>query len=170
MQELLHAAFDLERLSQKVRFRRASPRDLASLRHTLALVEPLRRALPPAPENQIFRRAWPTCAEPLGALERTLVDEPPANLADGGVIRPEASPDVRECVALRPAGRRRLADLEERERVRTGIKQLKVKYAHAFGYSIEVSKSNLALVPADYVRKQTLTSAEAVHHARTQGT
>jgi DNA mismatch repair protein MutS len=158
MQELLHGAFDLERLAQKVRFRKAAPRDLASLRRTLALVEPLRGALPaalaPLGERIADLRA------PLAELERTLVDEPPATLADGGVIRPEASRDVQECIAMRSDARERIAALEERERRRTGIKQLKVKYASAFGYSIEVSKSNLAMVPPDYVRKQTLTSGE----------
>ncbi len=67
---------------------------------------------------------------------------------------------MRECVALRAQARERLAALEERERTRTGIKQLKVKYASAFGYSIEVGKSNLARIPSDYVRKQTLTNTE----------
>jgi DNA mismatch repair protein MutS len=158
LQELLHEAFDLERLAQKVRFRRALPRDLASLRRTLRLVEPLRAALPAGLADFAPRLA--DVREPLALLERTLVDEPPATISDGGVIRPESSPDVEECSSLRTDGRRRLAELEERERTRTGIKQLKVKYASAFGYAIEVSKSNLALVPADYVRKQTLTSAE----------
>ena len=76
------------------------------------------------------------------------------------MIRPDASPDVRECVELRGDARERIAALEERERQRTGIKGLKVKYASAFGYAIEVSKSNLALVPSDYVRKQTLANGE----------
>jgi DNA mismatch repair protein MutS len=155
IQELLRGAFDLERLAQKVRFRKAAPRDLASLRRTLALVEPLRVALPPALAAMGERLA--DLSEPLAELERTLVDEPPAT---GGVIRAEASPDVQECIAMRSEARERIAALEERERRRTGIKQLKVKYASAFGYSIEVSKSNLAFVPPDYVRKQTLTSGE----------
>jgi len=158
LQESLGGAFDLERIAQKVRFRRALPRDLGSLRRTLALLGPLRAALPAA-------------LEPLGArlgdhadlhalLERTLCDDLPATLADGGVIRPDASPDVRECLEMRGDARERIAALEERERQRTGIKGLKVKYASAFGYAIEISKSNLALVPGDYVRKQTLTGGE----------
>ena len=158
LQELMRGAFDLERLAQKVRFRKASPRDLASLRRTLSLIEPLRAALPASLASLGERIA--DLREPLERLERTLVDEPPATLGDGGVIRPEASDDVRECVALRTEARDRIAALEERERQRTGIKQLKVKYVSAFGYSIEVSKSNLAAVPPDYVRKQTLTNGE----------
>jgi DNA mismatch repair protein MutS len=158
LQELLAGAFDLERIAQKVRFRRATPRDLASLRRTLELLGPLCEALP-APLAGY--RARIDGHDPLlGVLRQTLVDEPPATLAEGGVIRPGASPEVGECVAQRGEARERIAALEERERQRTGIKALKVKYASPFGYAIEISKSNLALVPPDYVRKQTLAGGE----------
>jgi DNA mismatch repair protein MutS len=93
-------------------------------------------------------------------LLATLVDEPPATLADGGVIRAEASAELAECVALRGDARSRIAALEERERERTGIKSLKVKYASAFGYAIEVPKAQVANVPGDYTRKQTLANGE----------
>ncbi len=158
LQESLGGVFDLERIAQKVRFRRAQPRDLGSLRRTLALLEPLRAALPPALAPLGARIG--DHAELLGLLDGMLCDELPATLAEAGVIRPDASPEVRECIELRTDARERIASLEERERARTGIKGLKVKYASAFGYAIEVSKSNLAHVPADYVRKQTLTSGE----------
>jgi DNA mismatch repair protein MutS len=158
IQELLAGAFDLERIAQKVRFRRAQPRDLGSLRRTLALLGPLRAALPATLAAYAGRIG--EHADLHAELLRTLCDELPATLADGGVIRPDASPDVRECVELRENARERIAALEERERTRTGIKGLRVKYASAFGSAIEISKSNLALVPADYVRKQTLTSGE----------
>ena len=158
LQELLGGTFDLERIAQKVRFRRANPRDLGSLRRTLALLAPLRAALPPALAP--LGASLVDLSDMLAHLEKTLVDEPPVNLAEGGVIRPEASPELHECVSLRGDARERISALEERERQRTGIKTLKVKYASAFGYAIEVSKNNLAMVPADYVRKQTLTGAE----------
>jgi len=158
LQELLAGAFDLERIAQKVRFRRVQPRDLGSLRRTLALFAPLRAALP-ASLGPLSERIGEH-AELLGELERTLCDDLPATLADGGVIRPDASPEVKECIAARADGRERMAALEERERTRTGIKGLRIKYASAFGYAIEISKSNLAHVPPDYVRKQTLTGGE----------
>ncbi len=158
LQEALAGVFDLERIAQKVRFRRVLPRDLGSLRRTLAHVRPLCAALPAALASYAERIG--DHAELLAALESTLCDELPATLADGGVIRPGASPEVAECLALRSDARERIAALEDRERTRTGIKGLKVKYASAFGYAIEVTKSNLASVPADYVRKQTLTSGE----------
>jgi DNA mismatch repair protein MutS len=158
LQDLLGGAFDLERIAQKVRFRRAQPRDLGSLRRTLALLGPLRAALPPALSAYVDRIG--EHADLHAELTRTLCDELPATLVDGGVIRPDASPDVRECVELRGNARERIAALEDRERQRTGIKGLKVRYASAFGYAIEISKANLASVPADYVRKQTLTNGE----------
>ena len=158
LQDLLGGVFDLERIAQKVRFRRVQPRDLGSLRRTLALLGPLRAALPDALGS--FRERIGNHGALLDELERTLCDDLPATLVDGGVIRPDASTDVRECIALRGEARKRMAALEERERARTGIKGLKVKYASAFGYAIEISKSNLALVPTDYVRKQTLTRGE----------
>jgi DNA mismatch repair protein MutS len=163
LQELLHRCFDVERIAQKVRFRRATPRDLASLRRTLALFDPVRDALAGASlpvRLRELRERIGDFEDLRGDLERTLVDDPPATLADGGVIRPEASPELAECVGLRTDARERIAALEERERERTGIKSLKIKYAGAFGYAIEVSKSNVAMVPSDYVRRQTLTGGE----------
>ena len=160
---VLDGCFDLERIAQKIRLRRALPRDLASLRRTLAYLDPIRDALtePALAEN------LHTCAAAIADfddlalhLQRTLVEEPPATLADGGVIRPESDPDLGETVSLRTDARSRIAALEERERERTGIRSLRVKYASAFGYAIEISKSNLGAVPADYVRRQTLTNGE----------
>lgn len=158
IQELLRGCFDLERIAQKVRFRRALPRDLASLRRTLDIMRPLSQLAPAALGPCIGRIG--TFETMLADLNAQLVDDPPAQLHDGGVIRPESNGDLQECVTLRTDARSKLSELEERERERTGIKSLKVKYASAFGYAIEISKNNLGAVPADYVRKQTLASAE----------
>jgi DNA mismatch repair protein MutS len=158
MQELLRGCFDLERITQKVRFKRAFPRDLASLRRTLDILRPLCQV---APKTLAPNVALIADFEELRAdLQRTLVDEPPAQLADGGVIRPEANAELAECVTLRMDTRSKLSELEERERERTGIKSLKIKYASAFGYAIEVGKNFASQVPPDYVRKQTLTTGE----------
>ncbi|HKU66989.1 MAG TPA: DNA mismatch repair protein MutS [Candidatus Baltobacteraceae bacterium] len=158
MQELLRGCFDLERITQKVRFKRAFPRDLASLRRTLDIIRPLRQVAPKALSAHVELIA--DFDDLLADLQTTLVEEPPAQLGDGGVIRPEANAELAECVALRTDARGKLSELEERERERTGIKSLKIKYASAFGYAIEVSKSFVSQVPADYVRKQTLTTGE----------
>jgi DNA mismatch repair protein MutS len=163
LQDVLHGCFDLERIAQKVRFRRVLPRDLASLRRTLALLDPIADALHepslPARMHAIAARVG-EYDEVRADLLATLVDEPPATLADGGVIRAEASAELADCVALRGDARSRIAALEERERERTGIKSLKVKYASAFGYAIEVPKAQVPNVPGDYTRKQTLANGE----------
>ncbi|MBV8582994.1 MAG: DNA mismatch repair protein MutS [Candidatus Eremiobacteraeota bacterium] len=158
VRELLRGCFDLERIAQKVRFRRAGPRDLASLRRTLEALEPLRAVLPPSMAAMLAE--VPEFSVLLADLRATLTDDPPALLGDGGVIRPEASAELAECLLLRTDARSRLSELEERERERTGIKTLRIKYASAFGYAIEVNKNQAANVPADYVRKQTLTNGE----------
>src|SRR5580704_11443093 len=158
IREILKAAFDVERIAQKVRFRRATPRDLASLRRTLLVFRPLRQAVPRALAHLLDRIG--DFGEMLDDLQRTLVEEPPAQVGGGGAIRPEANADLAECVALRSDARSKLLDLEQRERDRTGIKALKVKYASPFGYAIEVSKSYTGSVPPEYLRKQTLSSGE----------
>ena len=161
--DVLHGCFDLERIAQKIRFRRALPRDLVSLRRTLGLLDPIGDALRddalPAGLQSIAARVA-DFSELHAELAATLVDEPPATLADGGVIRPERQPELAECVALRTDTRARIAALEERERARTGIGSLKVKYASAFGYAIEVPKAHLGKVPPDFTRKQTLANGE----------
>ncbi len=158
VQELLRGCFDLERITQKVRFNRALPRDIASLGRTLQILPPLRQVAPKC-LNELVERIG-DFENLLTDLQQTLTDEPPAQLADGGVIRPQANAELAECVTLRTDARGKLSQLEERERERTGIKSLKIKYASAFGYAIEVPKTAASQVPDDYVRKQTLTSGE----------
>jgi DNA mismatch repair protein MutS len=161
--DVLHGCFDLERIAQKIRFRRALPRDLASLRRTLALLDPIGDAL----QDGALPPGLRAIAAGIGDftllredLVATLVDEPPATLVDGGAIRPERDAELAECVALRGDARSRIAALEERERERSGIRSLKVKYASAFGYAIEIPKAQTANVPADYTRRQTLANGE----------
>ncbi|MBV8148598.1 MAG: DNA mismatch repair protein MutS, partial [Candidatus Eremiobacteraeota bacterium] len=158
LREILKGCFDLERIAQKVRFRRAAPRDLASLRRTLDGLAPLRSAASPLLSGILDGIA--DFSELTADLHRTLVDDPPPTLADGGVIRSDAHPELADCVALRTDARSRLTELEERERDRTGIKSLRIKYASTFGYAIEIAKSHAGSVPAEYVRKQTLTTGE----------
>ena len=158
LRELLKGIFDLERIAQKVRFRRATPRDLGSLRRTLELLRPLRQSVPL--EMAHLLQGVDDFEDLLADLQQTLVDEPPATLAEGGAIRPEAAADLAECIALRTDTRSKISELERRERERTGIKTLKVKYASPFGYAIEISRAYTGELPPEYVRKQTLTSGE----------
>ena len=90
----------------------------------------------------------------------TLVDEPPVTFADGGVVRAGLHAELDELRELSRSGRAALAAIEERERTRTGIGSLKVRYTSVFGYYLEVTKANARAVPADYERKQTLVNAE----------
>lgn len=158
LRELLKGVFDLERIAQKVRFRRAAPRDLGSLRRTLELLRPLRQATPAELAPRLERVS--DFENLLDDLRATLVDDPPVLLGEGGAIRPEASVELAECIALRTDTRSRILELESRERERTGIKTLKVKYASPFGYAIEVNRSYAGSLPPEYVRKQTLTTGE----------
>jgi DNA mismatch repair protein MutS len=158
LRDALGACFDLERIAQKVRFRKASPRDLASLRRTLHAMTPVRAAAPPVLAARASRLDG--FEGMVADLERVLADDPPVHLSDGGVIRPDADPELAECIAMKSDARRRLAELEERERARTGIKSLKIKYTGPFGYAIEVGKAAAGSVPPDYTRKQTLATGE----------
>jgi DNA mismatch repair protein MutS len=158
LRELLRGVFDLERIAQKVRFRRATPRDLGSLRRTLELLRPLRQSAPIELSQRLASAG--EFEDLLKDLHQTLVEEPPAMLGEGGAIRPEASAELAECIALRTDARSKIAELEQRERERTGIKTLKVKYASPFGYAIEISRAYTGELPPEYVRKQTLTSGE----------
>jgi DNA mismatch repair protein MutS len=94
------------------------------------------------------------------ALDRALVDEPPAVARDGGAIRDGVDPEIDDLRSISRSGKQRIAEMEEAERRRTGIGSLKIRYNRVFGYYIEVSKSNLANVPSDYHRKQTIAGGE----------
>ncbi len=157
LRELLAGCFDLERIVQRVRFRRATPRDLASLRRTLEIFPALVDAMPEELGESVALSGF---TDLLDDLRITLTQEPPMQIGAGGAIRPEADAELAECVALRTDTRAKVSELEERERARTGIKTLKVKYANPFGYAIEISRSYAGDVPPEYVRKQTLTSGE----------
>ncbi|MCB0207653.1 MAG: DNA mismatch repair protein MutS, partial [Anaerolineae bacterium] len=100
------------------------------------------------------------CAEAAADIARTLVDEPPLSLKDGGVIRYGVSPELDELVDIGREGKGVIARLEATERQKTGITSLKIRYNRVFGYYIEVTKANVHLVPESYLRKQTLVNSE----------
>ncbi len=160
---------DLERLMGRVGSGVATPRDLVALARGLELVEALRQALdwdlerlPPgsrALHEELLGRLSP-CADVVALVRGALVDDPPNSFDEGGVIRAGLSAELDEARALAQDARQVLADLERRERERTGIKSLKLGYNKVFGYYIEVSRPNLHLVPPDYERRQTLVGGE----------
>ena len=152
---------DVERLVGRIGTATATPRDMARLASALERVENLRARLADATdllgEVGAALSPLPGLRARIAAL---LVDDPPAALRGGPVVRDGFHPEVDELRAAARDGRGWVAAFEARERARTGIGSLKIRYNRVFGYAIEVTKPNLALVPADYVRKQTLAGAE----------
>lgn len=159
----MFGVLDLERLLGRIALDSAGPRDLAALGATLRCLPGLRSAVTEFAER--FGR-WAelatldVLAELHERITRTLVDEPPVTLTDGGAIRHGVDPELDELRELGSTGRQRIAAIEERERERTGITSLKVRFNSVFGYYLEVTRANLKAVPADYERKQTLVNAE----------
>jgi DNA mismatch repair protein MutS len=162
LRKSLAGILDLERLLARLSLDSAGPRDLVALATSLARLPQVARALAQmtAPLWQSLSARLDTLADIATHVATTLVPEPPLTLADGGAIAPGVSTELDELRAISRDGRQSIASIEERERTRTGIGSLKVRYNSVFGYYIEISKSNLALAPADYERKQTLVNAE----------
>ncbi len=160
--EQLKSVLDLERILSRVILETAGPRDFIGLLSSLSRVPGLRALTADARAGLLSRvRAELDPLEDVRAdIERTLVSEPPATLKDGGAIREGVSSELDEIRSLRSHGRETLARIETRERQRTGIGSLKVRFNKVFGYYIEVTKSNLGAVPEDYIRKQTLVGSE----------
>jgi DNA mismatch repair protein MutS len=162
IRDVLGRMLDLERLLARISVGTASPRDLLGLGRTLACVPELRPHLAETPEEKLkaAAAALDDVAELRDQLLAAIGDNPPANAADGGVIRQGYSAELDELRHLATHSRQIIAAIEARERQRTGIGSLKVRFNNVFGFYIEVSKPNLHLVPGDYERKQTLVNAE----------
>src|SRR5262245_32591493 len=160
--ETLKTIHDIERLVARAALGTAGPRDLVSLRQSIASVPRLRLLLGDmqAPLIRSLLAEIDDLADVRGELDRLLADEPPAVARDGGVIRDGVDPELDELRRISRSGKRCIADMEDAERTRTGISSLKIRYNRVFGYYIEVSKSNLAAVPPDYHRKQTIAGGE----------
>jgi DNA mismatch repair protein MutS len=153
---------DLERLASRITLRSASPREVLTLGESLrsvgALAETM-RALQGPLWNQL-REALNPLNDTIDLIDRTLNDAPPQNIRDGNAIRTGIDAELDELRAIAHDSKSILLQIEARERERTGISSLKIRFNSVFGYYIEVSKSNLAKVPNDYIRKQTLVGAE----------
>jgi DNA mismatch repair protein MutS len=160
--EAIKAVQDLERLLSRAALGTAGPRDLVGLKQSLAVLPRVRTVLAEcqSPLVQSLLAQLDDLADVRDDIERTLVDDPPALGRDGGFIRDGRDPEIDELRRISRSGKQVIAEMEERERVRTGIGSLKVRYNRVFGYYIEVSKSNLHAVPADYQRKQTIAGGE----------
>lgn len=153
---------DIERLTTKICTGRAGPRDMVGLRQILEAVAALRTGLAPAasPLLSELRDGLLPLPEIVALLEAAIEPDPPALLADGGVIRKGYNADLDELRATASHGKQWIADLQKQERERTGIGSLKVGFNNVFGYYIEITNTHRDRIPSDYMRKQTLTNAE----------
>jgi DNA mismatch repair protein MutS len=153
---------DLERLLARLSLDSAGPRDVRALASSLARLPGLRAAIEAmhAPQWREIAARMDTLVDVTAQVATTLVAEPPLTMADGGVIAEGVDAELDELRTISTTGRQSIVAIEERERQRTGIGSLKVRYNSVFGYYIEITKANLALAPADYERKQTLVNAE----------
>ena len=156
------AIHDIERLVARAALGTAGPRDLASLKASIAAIPRVRLVLQSlqAPLVRSVLAEIDDLADIRDELDRTIVDEPPAIAREGGMIRDGVDPELDELRTISRSGKQRIAEMEESERARTGINSLKIRYNRVFGYYIEVSRSNLGSVPADYLRKQTIAGGE----------
>ena len=162
LRRALDGMLDLERLLSRVTLETANPRDVLALAASIAKIPAIKAALLrlPAERLKALHGSLDELADLRQQIETTIVPEPPLSFADGGVIASAVDRDLDELRELSSNSKHVLAQVEQRERERTGISSLKVKFNSIFGYYIEISKSNLHLTPPDYERKQTLVGAE----------
>src|SRR5204863_8625150 len=160
--EHLKSVHDLERLVARTALGSAGPRDLLGLKQSIEAVPRIRLTLSAceAPLIQALVSSLDDLADVRDAIEAHVIDDPGALVRDGGYIRDGVDGELDGLRRISRSGKQIIAELEERERARTGISSLKVRYNRVFGYYIEISKSNLHAVPADYLRKQTIAGGE----------
>ena len=162
IREYLNPVYDLERLVSRITYQSANPRDLVAFKSSLSMLPAIKYLLKDSVCGELK-----TVEEELDALEdvhalisKAIVDEPPMIVREGGIIKEGYNEEVDKLRQAKTEGKNWLAQLEEQERERTGIKNLRIKYNKVFGYYLEVTNSYKDLVPDDYMRKQTLTNAE----------
>lgn len=153
---------DIARLSSRVTLGVAGPRELLALKQSVSALPELRSHLQPFTASLLaeLRASWDDCRDVHDAIEQAIKQDAPMALRDGGVIREGYHAGVDELRKASTEGKGWIASLEAKERERTGIESLKVRYNQIFGYYIEITKTNLSRVPPDYIRKQTLVNAE----------
>jgi len=156
---LLGEVADIERLINRIKGGIATPRELVALRRSLELIPKFRQVLESGDSIDWLKEELKPCPEVVDLISRAIVEQP-GSLDEGGVVRQGFSEELDSLRQASKNAKQYLADLERKERKRTGIKSLKVGFNKVFGYYIEVSKSNLPQVPKEYIRKQTLVGGE----------
>jgi DNA mismatch repair protein MutS len=162
LRRALEGVLDIERLLSRVTLENANPRDLLALCSSFSRIPLIKSALNRLHSARLAELylLLDDLADLRTRIETTIVAEPPLTLADGGVVQPGIDGELDELRNLSRNSKQYIAQIEERERERTGIHSLKVKFNSVFGYYIEISKANLHHAPSDYERKQTLVNAE----------
>jgi DNA mismatch repair protein MutS len=162
IREYLHAIYDLERLLSRIAYKSAGPRDLTALRCSLQMLPSIKNVL-----QDFTALPLRKIDDHIDALEdisdligKAIMDEPPLSMKEGGLVKDGYDETVDHLRLAKHDGKQWLAQLEETDRERTGIKNLKIKFNKVFGYYFEITNSYLNLVPDDYIRKQTLANAE----------
>ena len=162
LREYLNAIYDLERLMGKISYKTANPRDLIAFRNSLAMLPSIKTLLHDLDTGLLtkIRNNTDTLEDIYHLIDDAILEEPPISIRDGGMIKEGFSENIDALRNAKRDGKNWLAALEEEDRERTGIKNLRIKYNKVFGYYFEVTNSYKDLVPEDYVRKQTLANAE----------
>jgi DNA mismatch repair protein MutS len=162
LRESLKGILDLERLAGKISLAAAHPRDLVVLKKSLLPLPKVLTLLAPFKTGLLkeMRGRWDNAQDIAAFIDQSILDEPAFLLTEGGLIKDGFHPELDELRSISRSGKSFISGLEKRERERTGISSLKIRYNKVFGYYIEVTKSNLPQVPPDYVRKQTLVGSE----------
>lgn len=164
LKAVFRETYDIERIISRVSYGNANARDLISLKRSLLQIDELRAILKKCHAEKIKTalRALKsnTFSEVVDLVYRSILEEPPITVRDGGLIKKGFNAELDELRTIKHEGRRWLAEFEENEKARTGIKSLKVGYNKVFGYYVEVRKTWIEQVPDSYIRKQTLTGAE----------
>ncbi len=158
----LRSVQDILRLSSRVSLGAASPRDLLALKQSVTVLPELRARVAScrAPLLREMAASWDNLADVHDLIEKTILPDAPVSIRDGGIIREGHDAMLDELRTIGRDGKHWIAQMEARERERTGIESLKIRFNQVFGYYIEITKTNLAKVPSDYSRKQTLANAE----------
>ncbi len=164
LRESLSGVYDLERLSTRIALNRTSPRDMLSLRQSLASLPPVRAALASEDEQPRALRAvlegWDNLSDHAATLEKALADDPPQFITEGGLFKPGYNAELDELLDLVEHGENRVKALLDEEQKASGISKLKLGYNRVFGYYFEISKAVGATPPEHFIRRQTLANAE----------
>ena len=162
LREYLNPIYDLERLLCKISYQSANPKDLLALRNSFAMMKPIRSAMAgfSCSVLQEIREAVDPLEDLYQLIDNAILEDAPMLIREGGIIRDGFDETIDTLRKAKTEGKNWLAELENADRERTGIKNLRIKYNKVFGYYFEVTNSFKDLVPPDYVRKQTLTGAE----------